>query len=379
MKEILLITSKKNKTGLDFDGGSILVKQLTEHLPNICSALDVVYLRDDNDNCEIVPGIRKTEIFKPPYKSNNKFNDRVNNSESTVRIIREKQNKYDLIIITHISNCFGIEKLSDNIKKKILLFPMFTSESYKKCGEHVSSKYVFMEKLALDACQYIITPSITEQKQLVEKFGVEEKKVEIIPRGIDTQIFDRISKTKSYKTLELLYIAAIRPQKAHYELIDLCKFLLEKRIPIHFNLVGGGESKVISEFKTNIKKNNLEKYFLFQGTLSPSELSSLMNVCHINISVSLFETFSRNIYEGLAKGLPTIVYERISCLWGNLEKGKGIISVDNSPKEMSEVISRLYKDESYYNKLSNDTISYKEKFSEKIMVQKLMESIKSKF
>ncbi len=364
MKEVLVITSKNPNVDKDLDGGSILIKQFVKHLPKYATNVDVIYLRSQNEQIKHDIGIRKIMVHEPIAGHENKFQQRLCNIDNTMNIVKKHHNNYQLIIVTHVSNCFGIEELSEDIRNKIVLFPMFTSSSYSKSGEFVPGEYIYREKLALGACERILTPSELEKNQMVNEFGVNADKICVVPRGIDECVFYGNVKSIDKELVNIIYIAAVRKQKNHTDLIEVCKTLIGNRINFKFHLVGGGENEVLEAFIETIEIENLQDYFVFHGVMESSELSKLMDDCHINISVAMFETFGRGIYEGLMKGLPTVAYNRIECLWGNLKNGEGIIGVNNTPDLLSEEILKLVRDSAYYDMMSRAALSYTDDFSE---------------
>lgn len=372
LEDVAIITSKSPNLGLDLDGGSILIKQLVRYLPSYVKNVDVIFLRNKNE-CVIKDiGIRSVKVYEPKHNKGDKFEQRILNSKDTVEIIKKVHMNYKLIIVTHISNVFGIEELDEEIQRKIVLFPMFTSESYKKSGETVPNEYCLKEKRAFSVCKTIFTPSKLEKQQIVDVFGVCEEAITVIPRGFDLKTFNGRVKQLMHDKLDIIYIAAIRAQKNHLDLIELSKMLKGEKLNFCLHLVGGGEPLSKKIFFDKAKTENVTNNIKFHGILDQSKLSALMDNCDINISVARCETFGRGIYEGLVKGIPTIVYKRIECLWENLDDGKGIIGVDNCPEAMVNEILRLQSNRESYTAMSEEALNYRNKFNEENIVRTMI-------
>ena len=373
---LLIVTSKCPDIQSDFDGGSILINQLVKNAHSFFSEIDIVYLR--NTICNYKHNkINKIEIIQQNISNKNKFLQRIENSHNTFCIIKNKSKKYDKIIITHISNAFHIEQLSADILKKIIIFPMFTSTSYLKANEVVPVEYIEMERKIFKKNIKIITPSLEERQQLIDYFNVNESSISVIPRGFDLDIFHKKPSLYTDK-INLIFVGAIRKQKNHKELISICKYLAKQSIDFIIHLVGGYEEEYKNDFFEILDKYKLNKYICYHGVLSPNEVSKLMDICDINISVSIMETFGRSIYEGLLKGLPTIVFNCLHCIWENLEHNHGIIGVDTS-KEFVEEIIKLYTEKNYYKSMQEKALLYRDDFDDKILISKMYKEIISEY
>jgi len=373
LNNILLITSKTPETDYDFDGGSILVRQLIEALPNFLVHLDVFFLRKKSLSYKNTK-IRNIKYYEP-ISGENKFDSRIKNSSNTIELIKQCHNEYSTIIITHLSNAFKLEQLPKKVLKKIIVFPMFTSLSYKMAGEDVQEDYYLYEKKALAVCNSIITPSKLEERQLLEIYNIHPKKVKVIPRGFNLQLFNFVEEKKIANPIQIIYIGAIRSQKNHKDLIKIGTMLSELGIKYKINLVGGGEDNCLKIFIDLVNKTSLNDNFVFHGVLQQETLSELLDKCHINISTSKMETFGRGIYEGMIKGLPTIVYKNLECLWENLTNGNGIIGVDENPQLIANEIFELVNDKDYYNDMSLKAAGYRISLCQNKMIENILEVI----
>ena len=96
-----------------------------------------------------------------------------------------------------------------------------------------------------------------------------------------------------------------------------------------------------------LAENSLSRDVIFHGTLSSEKLNSVLSSCDVNISVSLWETFGRGIFEGMAAGLPTVIMQRISSV-ADFPDHLRPITVQ-SLHEMKSVILRLCSDRKFFS------------------------------
>lgn len=117
--------------------------------------------------------------------------------------------------------------------------------------------------------------------------------------------------------------------------------------------IGAIQDKMIfKECLSYINERNLMNEVTFVGNLSHVEMEKIMNNCTINISVSNWETFGRGIYEGMAMGLPTVVFSKLECVLQAENIGVYPL-VANSENDMVERIIKLSTDNDCYEKESN--------------------------
>lgn len=376
LKNVAIITSKNPNLDVDMDGGSILTQQLVKYLPKKANLVDVYYLRSSKNIKLVENGINTVNIVEVECYSKNKFMQRVEQEEQVVKLVEEIGERYDCILVVHISNTFGFNRLNERIRKKVIVFPMFTSYSYMKSGEEVPDIYIYKEKEAFHAVKFILTPSVLEKEIIRKQYDIEESKIQVIPRGINLGLFKVSSPNKGSQKINIIYIAAIRAQKNHKHIIQMCKYLRSYNINFCMHLVGGYEKTSKEEFMKLVKENNLEEYIQYHGTMPQVEMIRLLEQCQLNISVSNMETFGRGIYEGLLMGIPTIVYRHLTCLWEHLKEGEGIVAVDNSPEAMGEKIISILEDRQLYNSLRNKALQYREVFSEENIVEQMILTMK---
>lgn len=336
LKKVLLFTGKFPSFGDDTDGGSILIYSLIQALKYNC-ILDVIFTRTPRKGFEVIEGVRKVSFETYERHLSDKFARRLANKEQLFSRLRKEIAAYDTVIITHCSKAFGIERLSAEERSKIVLFPMYLSPSYKRSGEYPPDEYIAEECSALCSAGKILTPSDSEKQDMIRVFGIDENKIKVIPRGYSSYIKPVVKQT--HFPIELLYIASIKEQKNTKEAIVLLKELSEHAIDVRLHLAGSYQNdSVLSDCHTYITANGLSEKVIFHGVLPQKELAALIARAHINISVSNWETYGRGIFEGMAGGLPTVVFDHLECVKQYVTDGEGISFVSNHEAFLSKLI-----------------------------------------
>lgn len=318
--KILLVTEKYNPHVNQRDGGYRLVS-------TICQVFESVTIMQFDDDY--------------PNKAKNKFERRINNAEYIANKVRLVKDKYTHIFFIHISMQFTLGQIS----QQVWTFPMFLSTSYRAFGGIIPKAYIDMEKQALSYADYIITPSNMEKQQLI-KFGVDTKKIFVVPRGINCKYIKHKIRKVDCK-IKLCSVSSIKPQKNILGLLLLYQDL-KKYFDLSLKIIGPIQDE---EYFELLPKSDVK----FVGYVSPEYLCQELDDCHIHISMSKFETFGRSIFETLACGLPNIVCKKGNAAYEFLHdlpyikfvEDDNIIDIIRKFESNLPILSRMAKEVGY--------------------------------
>ncbi|MBQ6776656.1 MAG: glycosyltransferase family 4 protein [Synergistaceae bacterium] len=350
MKKILYVTSKHPSSSDSRDGGDSTVFEMIRALGSCCQ-LDILCFRECD--CEVkIPFVNKIfsvnmDFANYAFHSANhgeKFLIRLDQAAISAREIARIAPAYDIIMIQHCMFALRLAEFAPDVFERIILLPMFTGVEYIKARDAVPSSYIEAEKQALSKIAKFITPSYAEQKILIDDYGISAQKIAVIPRSVNNIEFTQRKHCR--KNLPLIYIASIRRQKAHIEAMELFK-LVKKSVPARLHCVGTIQDKnLFDECIDFLTKNSLMNDVIFHRTLKPTDLNHLLSECDVNISVSLWETFGRGIFEGMAAGLPTVALRRILSVLDFSEECRPLIA--DSIDDMANKIFMLYADKNLF-------------------------------
>lgn len=166
------------------------------------------------------------------------------------------------------------------------------------------------------------------------KLGYSEKKMQVIPNGIDTQRFSpnaamrqtmRAKLEISDKIPVLIHVARVDPMKDHATLIAAVQ-----DFPGVVLLVGAGTE-------------NLGDSSSIRGLGRRDDIPDLMAAADILVSSSAFgEGFPNVVAEAMACGIPAVVTDVGDSAY--IVKDTGIVISPNSPQELSAALSFLTKE-----------------------------------
>ncbi len=371
MNKLLIVAAKfyNDPTG----GGGTVVKHLIDTLADDFE-IDLILYRTPTQNVFKRPNL-KTYFHPILYRKMNKFERRILNAECNLQFIKENFDleSYQKIIFVHASKMFGVDSLDSSILNKTVLFPMFLSPSYSRSGEIPPLRYTELERKALNCASQIITPSQSEKDDLVQFFEVDSAKIKVIERGIDSVFFSN-PKLEIGKPLKLITVSSIKPQKNVIEsLVILNKLLFEKQ-DAFLTIIGKVESTfLMEEMQHYIDKYNLSSRVKMVDGLPIDAVSDEMKKSDFLLLPSIWETFGRVVYEGLASGLPALIHSGIDC-FSELSTHSFILPYKSIDEAATSVIA-LINDVGRYRAESSKAVQFARNYSSEIEKKQIKEVI----
>lgn len=225
-----------------------------------------------------------------------------------------------------------------------------------------------------------LVPTTAQLAELVVKnLAIPESKVEVIPLGIDTDLFKPLDKKESRKRLGLpaerqiaLSIGAILRIKGVDVVVKTMPAVVKKNPKAFFVYVGGGPLE--EELKTEIKKEGLDKSALWPGALAHEELPVWYAAA--DVFVFLPPTGGQGqgmvLLEAAAMGLP-IVASDTGGIPDTVKHGVNGYLVD--PKKVDEVAEYIARslEPLPFPEIGATASTLREQLSEKAIAERLLE------
>lgn len=317
-----------------------------------------------NSNFQIIPYIMKNG--KGNYNTKSEWNARYWNLrkifvgflvtlfKNPVALIRSVY--LSLIYIGIIDLAIALAFINDLRKdkpKKILAFEglhairiayfinLLTSINYSVIVHaemlRVNKHYFKLTKMAIDKCEYIISPTILNKKKISKKFEVDLKKIIINRMSIDT---------KKYKTdnrFKILIVGYYNERKGHETLLKAIKFLDDSGIVVW---IAGKDMRRGDYFdvKKFVNQNDLSKNVRILGDVSDEVLHILFDCCDI------FSLPCKTPKSGIIEGLPVALMEAMSY-------SKPVLSTKHTG--IPELVQDSLVEENDYKSLAKEILKYK--------------------
>jgi glycosyltransferase involved in cell wall biosynthesis len=187
----------------------------------------------------------------------------------------------------------------------------------------------------------IYVSSGSSYQELTER-GIPAKKIRILPRGIDTELFHPNKRNASgkgtYSTKEevvLLYVGRISKEKNLPLLVQAYKTLSAKSNNLHLIVVGDGP--YLKEMMASLRGTRCT----FTGYLKAEELATAYASADIFVFPSTTDTFGNVILEAQASGVPVIVSDQGGPCENIVPEKTGLITIGNDADSLVQAIATL--------------------------------------
>lgn len=216
----------------------------------------------------------------------------------------------------------------------------------------------------------VLTP--TYREQLHAKLGTDwrESKVEVIPNGIDLELYDSAPGRRSSSGPTTIGMAArITGIKRHDLLIDAVALLCARDGRDAWRLTLAGDGEGLAPLRDRIAAHDLQDIVTLPGFLDPPAMNSWFRGLDMYAHASEGETLSMAILQAMAMGLP-IVGSAVPGIEELLGEGGGVgLAVPQSAQAFADAFTRLRDDPVLRIALSNHARARaREAYSQEAMV-----------
>jgi D-inositol-3-phosphate glycosyltransferase len=204
--------------------------------------------------------------------------------------------------------------------------------------------YQFYDCLTLKTsarrAQAVVVSSKLEYADALE-FGIDKRKIHIIPMGIDA--IEEVDRAGANEELRLLFVGRI----ARVRRVELILQAVQKlSIPWKLTVVGGeaetasvARSGYMGELKNLCQSLEIEDRVHFAGFKNPEELRSYYQSSDVFIYASLYENFSQPLLEAAGAGLPLVTTE--VGIAKEIADDGGALLAQGRPESLSACIESL--------------------------------------
>jgi glycosyltransferase involved in cell wall biosynthesis len=233
------------------------------------------------------------------------------------------------------------------------------------------------QKNRISKVDKIITDSICSKKDITEKLGISDEKIEVVYLACDEK-YQRVTDTKKLEEVKkkydlpdkyILRVGDINKHKNFSILFDA----LTRSSDIHLVLVGKALSPdaplipELKEIRESIQVFSLQKRVHTIGFVPDEDIASIYTLAHGSIHNSLYEGFGLPALESMSCKTPVITSET-----GSLPEISGSAGIMINPYDVldtSKAIQKLWgMDPQKYSELQEKCYQQSRKFSLKKMV-----------
>jgi len=154
-----------------------------------------------------------------------------------------------------------------------------------------------LEGMACKAADRIVVTSSQDKRYILDRYGISDEKITVIPNYVDTERFKPLSTVQREPGL-LCFVGRLEEQKNGLALLEAVKSLPGVRLQI----IGSGGQRGLWEEKARESRAQVE----FLGNLPHDDLPAVLNRATAFVLPSLYEGHPKALVEAMACGLPVI-------------------------------------------------------------------------
>lgn len=337
-------------------GMSVYVRELAREMPRLGFPVDIFTRRTDPDAPTIVPladGARVIHLQGGPAEAVDKKQVYFHLSELAYNLMRfaEEEGRHYQMLHSH----YWISGLAANWLKKrwdvphVAMFHTLAEvKNHSRLGEHEPEVRIDGERKIVAAADRVVAPTYFERTQLVRFYGASASKIEIIPCGVDLDLFRPINRTMARRKLGLtdrriiLFVGRMDPLKG-LDILLQAVAQLEDREGVRVLVAGGsleGDDR-LSHYLYKAREMGIADHVTFLGSLEQESLPYYYSAADLCVVPSYYESFSLVAVEALACGTPVIA-SRVGGLTGIVRDGEtGFLVPWRCPDPFSERLETL--------------------------------------
>ncbi len=219
---------------------------------------------------------------------------------------------------------------------------------FDRSGENVNQAVYNIEKAGFEAADKIIAVSQLTKTTLINRYGIDESKIDVIYNGV-VPVENSLNWKKNVDEKIVTFLGRITFQKGPDYFIAAAKKVLEHDKNVRFVMAGSGDMH--NKMIRTVANLGISDKFHFCGFLKGAEIQKLFSMSHVFIMPSVSEPFGIVPLEAMQSNVPVI----ISKTSGVGEILRNAIKVDFwDIKEMANAIHNLLNYPALHKTLSRD-------------------------
>jgi len=336
----------------DTGGMSVYIRELSRELEKMGFTIDIFTRRQCKEHPNLFnlgKNIRLVHIKAGPEEPQEKVRifHYLDEFKYNLELFRQNFNiKYDIIFSHYWLSGWVAKNIQQwwNIPHVIMFHTLGALKNNVRVGTPEPNIRIKAEKLLTEKCQNIIAPTEQEKNHLIYSYETAAEKINVIPCGVNLQLFHPLDQKESRLRLGfndekiILFVGRIDPIKGIDSLIKSLAYLKDKQ---NLRLIIIGDDTHSQPLLIKLKKlvNNLQlkDNIIFRGIVPQEELPYYYSAADVCSVASYYESFGLVALEALACGTPVIA-RNVGILDQVIKQGKNgwVLNKEHTPQEFAE-------------------------------------------
>jgi glycosyltransferase involved in cell wall biosynthesis len=241
-------------------------------------------------------------------------------------------------------------------KRIITVHDLFFMDFPEMAGEEAGGTFSRLAAASFRDADGILTLSHFTAVELISRFGLEEKKVKVVPLGVDKRFLEEVPPADLKATRKrcdlppafLLFVGAQVPRKNLVRFLDALKIVHLHGIQIPLVLVGP-EGEDTEAIRLQAEKLGLGHWVVAAGYLDEEDVRHAYRLATAFVFPSLCEGFGLPLVEAMASGAP-VAASQTSAI-PEVCRDAAVYFHPESPESMAEKVVSVIEDGELRKKL----------------------------
>ena len=351
-------------------GMNVYVRKVAVELGKLGMQVDI-YTRYDGDSDNLVEYLAdKVRIIHInagyPHLAKNQIYDHLEQfTRNTIAYARSENIEYDLVQSHYwLSGRVG-QLLSESwdIPHVTTFHTLADAKVRSRSGEHEPEVRFESENNIIKSADLVVAFTDHERQLMARYHNVDPLKVEVIPCGVDTDLFNPIDRNVAKEKLGIsasrvaLYVGRIEPLKG-LEILIRAVTQIHSDEGLSLIIVGGDPDadEEIIRLKQIILALRMESSISFIGAVDQQELPLYYNASDVLVIPSYYESFGLVALEAMACGIPVIA-SRVGGLPTTVKDSKtGYLVPWRCPDPFADKLQIILNNQSIHDAMSRSAI-----------------------
>jgi colanic acid/amylovoran biosynthesis glycosyltransferase len=161
------------------------------------------------------------------------------------------------------------------------------------------------EKMA--AASFVVCISDFTRSQLLRITDPAEwDKVHVVRCGVDLDRLTQRPPAPVGDPARVAIVARVSPEKGHLVLLQALRFLLDRGVSVHVDVVGPGERGFEDDVRATVERLGLTRHVTMHGAADPERIANLLEESDVFCLPSFAEGLPVSIMEAMARGVPVV-------------------------------------------------------------------------
>lgn len=177
---------------------------------------------------------------------------------------------------------------------------------FDRTGQNVNTIVYDIEQKGMQEADKIIAVSHLTRNTVIEKYGIDPKKVFTVHNGVDMPLVEKqIENKKIFKEKIVTFLGRITYQKGPEYFVEVARKILSKDENVRFVMAGSGD--LMNKIIMLQAKYKLGNKFHFTGFLKGDDVDKMFEMSDVYVMPSVSEPFGISPLEAIRSNVPVVI------------------------------------------------------------------------